>query len=60
MLPSSETVSGWQVEQESGVGDAAGCGGGGGRPWQLPQAAWPACVQSGAPAALPPGKAPWQ
>ncbi len=50
----------WQSPQLV-VAEMAGCGAGGGRPWQLPQATSAAPpVQDGVACAAPPSVAPWQ
>ena len=57
--PCASTVSGWQPLQRG----FAGCGAGGGLPWQVPQAVWPAPtrVHTGS-VFVPPAAsvAPWQ
>ncbi len=61
MVPSGLTVPPWQREQLV-VPLTAGCGGGGGMPWHVPQSAWPAFTlfQIGLVSEPPGSVAPWQ
>src|SRR4051812_1749548 len=60
--PAASMVSPWQVAHLVRSATTSGCGAGGGKPWQVPQAACPrpVSVQFGDLLVPPPRVAPWQ